>query len=316
VRRALIVVAVVAGAAYAALGLSQVQPGERGLVRRFGRFVERVGPGLRIGWPPPIERVDRVALDRVRRLSVGYQPDRDEEIEAPAGQLLTGDHNLINLQVLIDYTLEEDSLERYVLQADRVDLFLTRAAESILMEYAAANTVDEVLLRGKVEIPRLLQSALQARMEEYDLGVSVLGSSVAYLYPPSEVKLAFDEVNRAQTAIRTREHEARQEADNKRKRAEAERNRIESFARAYAVEQKLLAGADAARFTQRLEQYRSLIKTNPAFLTGLWWDEMGALLTRLKQSGRIDLLDHHIGADGLDVTIMPPLPGKAPAERK
>jgi membrane protease subunit HflK len=316
VRRVLWVILLLAVAAYAAMGLSQVQPGERGLVRRFGKFVERVGPGLRIGWPPPIERVDRVALDRVRRLTVGYQPDRDEEIEAPAGQLLTGDHNLINVQVLIDYTLTEDALERYVLQADRVELFLTRAAESVLMEYAAANSVDEVLLRGKLEMPRLLQTILQARMEEYGLGISVLGSSVSYLYPPSEVKLAFDEVNRAQTAIRTREHEATQEADNRRKRAESERNRIESFARAYAVEQNLLARADAARFTQRLAQYLLLSKDNPAFLAGLWWDEMGGILTRLKQTGRIDLLDHRLGPDGLDITIAPPLPGKPPTERK
>ncbi len=98
---------------------------------------------------------------------------------------------------------------------------------------------------------------------EYGLGISVLGSSVAYLYPPSEVKLAFDEVNRAQTAIFTRQHEATQEADNRRKKAETERNRIETFARAYALEQELLARADASRFAQRLAQYLLLSKDNP-----------------------------------------------------
>ncbi len=124
-RKVLILVGLILAVGYAATGVAQVQPGERGLVRHFGRFVERVGPGLHIGWPYPFERLDRVALDRVRRLPVGYQPDRDEEIAFPPGQMLTGDHNLINVQVLIDYTLEEEALERFVLQADRVEYFLS-----------------------------------------------------------------------------------------------------------------------------------------------------------------------------------------------
>ena len=309
-RKFFIAILMILAVACVATGVTQVQPGERGVVRRFGRFVDRVGPGLHIGWPYPIERVDRVALDRARRLSVGYQLERDEEVISPSGQMLTGDHNLINVQVLIDYVLQEDALEHYVLQADRVEEFLARAAESLLAEYAAANTVDDVLLRGKLEIPRLLLVRLQSQIDTYDLGVVILGSSVSYLYPPSEVKLAFDEVNRAQTAIRTSEHVALQEAEKKRRQAEAEGNRIETLAKAYAVEQKLLADADAQRFAQRLAQYTILSKDNPAFLNGLWWEEMGVLFSKLKQTGRLDFLDDRIGADGLDITIAPPLPGK------
>ena len=224
--------------------------------------------------------------------------------------MLTGDHNLINVQVLIDYTLQEEALEHYVLLGERVESMLTHAAESLLAEYAAANTVDEVLLRGKLEMPRLLLVRLQTQIDAYGLGVTILGSSVSYLYPPSEVKLAFDEVNRAQTAIRTREHEALQEAEKKRRQAEGEGNRVETLARAYAFEQKLLAEADAQRFAQRLAQYTVLSKDNPAFLAGLWWEEMGVLFSKLKQTGRIDFLDERIGIDGLDITIAPPLPGK------
>jgi membrane protease subunit HflK len=223
VRKLLIIVVLFAAALYAATGVTQVQPGERGLVRRFGRFVERAGPGLHVGWPYPFERVDRVALDRVRRLSVGYEPDRDEEVSYPPGQMLTGDHNLINVQVLIDYTLEENALERFILQADRAETALARAAESLIAEYAGANTVDKVLLMGKLEIPQLLLGQLQSQIDRYGLGITVEGCSVSYLYPPSEVKLAFDEVNRAQTAISTMEHVASQEAEKKRRQAEAER---------------------------------------------------------------------------------------------
>ena len=49
---------------------------------------------------------------------------------------------------------------------------------------------------------------------------------------------------------------------------------------------------------------------NPDFLTAIWWDEIGKLFTKLRETGRIDLLDNHLGGDGLDITIAPPLPGK------
>ena len=38
----------------------------------------------------------------------------------------------------------------------------------------------------------------------------------------------------------------------------------------------------------------------------IWWDEMGKLLRRMKENGRVDLLDNHLGPDGLDITIMGP----------
>jgi len=37
---------------------------------------------------------------------------------------------------------------------------------------------------------------------------------------------------------------------------------------------------------------------------------MSSLFAKLKEQGRVDLLDKHLAGDGLDITIMPPLPGK------
>ena len=88
-------------------GVTQVQPGEKAVVRRFGRVLqEQPGPGLHVGLPWGIDRVDRVPLTRERSLRVGYDPDASESfLVTPPGQLLTGDHNLINAQIVVDYTL-------------------------------------------------------------------------------------------------------------------------------------------------------------------------------------------------------------------
>jgi hypothetical protein len=61
-----------------------------------------------------------------------------------------------------------------------------------------------------------------------------------------------------------------------------------------------------------LNQYRAGVKTNPQYLRQIWEEERGRLFAKLKENGQLGLLDHHLGADGLDLSIAPALPGKKP----
>src|ERR1700676_4757666 len=92
-------------------GLTPVRPGERAVVRRFGRVLDvRPEPGLYVGLPWGIDRVDRVAVERPRAVPVGYQKRGDEDTSAatPEGQLLTGDHNLVNVQATVNYSVDPE----------------------------------------------------------------------------------------------------------------------------------------------------------------------------------------------------------------
>jgi membrane protease subunit HflK len=292
-------------AAYLLTGFVQVRPGERAVVRRFGRVVDAPGPGLWVGLPWGMDRVDRVPVDMVRRVTLGYQPSDDENSQpSVAGQLLTGDHNLVNLQVIIHYTVHD--VVAYLEQAESADDFVARAAESYLVDWAAGLPVDHLLIHGKTILPSLLAAQTQERIEPYHLGIEIQAVDVGYLYPPSEVKSAFEEVTRAETSIRTREHEARQEAAQAIREAETERYRLETETQAYVARAVSQAEADAVTFSQRLAAYRQNGWSNPNYLAAIWWDEMGKLLTRLKANGRVELLDQHLAGDGLDITVFPP----------
>jgi membrane protease subunit HflK len=174
----------------------------------------------------------------------------------------------------------------------------------------AGRKVDEVLIRGKAELPPLLVERTQAWIEAYRLGVVIQRASVSHLFPPAEVKIAFDDVTRAQSAMRSQEYKAREEAARRLRGAEAEKHGIENMTAAYVKEQLVLAQAEAETFERRLTLYQQLRRDNPHFLAGIWWDQIGKLLTQMKDSGRLDLLDNHLGADGLDITVSPPLPKK------
>jgi membrane protease subunit HflK len=311
--RRLLVLGVLGGVvAYLTTGLTQVRPGERAVVRRFGRVrPDKPGPGLWIGLPWGMDRVDRVSVDALRRVEVGYRPDQDEDPQTtPPGRLLTGDHNLVNVQVVIGYTVREDEVEEYVLQQDRADALVARVAEAVAAEWVAGRGVDDVLLQGRSALRDRLVAECGRRLAPYHLGVAVQQADVTYLFPPAQVKSSFDDVTRAQAKISEQVNKAEQEAATTLRKAEAEKFRLVQLALAYAHEQRSRAQAEADSFEKRLAQYHRLRKENPHFLTRIWFDEIGRLLGRMKDGGRLDLLDNHLSGGELDLTVIVPPPKK------
>src|SRR5438105_15553807 len=92
--------------AYGLPGVVQGRPGERAVVRRFGRVLpNKPEPGLWVGLPWGMDRVDRIAVDKIQSVTIGYQDEVAEDAVIPAGQLLTGDHTLVNIQVTLFYKM-------------------------------------------------------------------------------------------------------------------------------------------------------------------------------------------------------------------
>lgn len=297
---------------YLITGVVQVRRGERAVVRRFGRVLaERPEPGLWVGLPYGMDRVDRVEVDTVRSFEVGYRPEAEaREAAMPEGQLLTGDHNLVNVQVVLYYKVRPEQVVEFVLAGDRVAPSLERAAEAAMATWIAGRDVDDVLLRGKNALRTELIPRLRDVVEPYNLGVEVLDVRVAKVSPPDEVKDAFDNVVRAQTQITTLRHRAEQEAATRLRLADADQFRVEQAAKGYAHSKKVIARQDARRFTERLKQYQAARDGNPDYLRQLWQEERGRLFATLKQNGMIDLLDHRLSNGGLDVITAPKTPGR------
>jgi membrane protease subunit HflK len=283
--------------AYLATGVYQVGPDERAVVRRFGAVVGRPGPGLGVGLPWGIDRVDRVPVRVVRQIRVGYDPEFATEGGTPPGQLLTGDQNLVNVELVLDYAIGEtdDDLDTYVIHRDQVDPTLARAAEAAAAEWAAGRTIDQVLLTGNTALPAWVMDRLAERLPELRLGIRPQRASVALLAPPNEVRAAFEAVNQAQTTIRTRETQARQESDQRLSQAAALRYKLEQEAAQYREEQREQARADAAAFRAELEAFRKVSGSNPDALAFLWWHEMQETLDAMTGRGsEVKPLDHYL----------------------
>ncbi len=295
----------------AATSLTQVESHQRGVVRRFGRILDhKPTQGLHIGLPWGIDRVELAAVGRDRTITVGFRESSDgEEDVIPPGQMLTGDHNLVNVEASIDFRVSEDEPDKYVLQKDKIDAFVVRAAESLMAEWIAGRKVDDVLREGQAKLPRFLVDELPGRLKEYGLGIKIERVS-AKLAPPEPVRDAFNRLTQAEASIRTRENQAEQEANRKRDEAAAKIDQHRRQAETYALVERRDAKTEAANYRRRLDQYQTMVRTNPEYLNALWLDEMTRLYAKMREEGRIELLDHYLTSEGLSITQFPLLPKK------
>ncbi len=298
----------IAIAVYSLTGVAQVGPDERAVVRRFGEVVARPGPGLWIGFPYGIDRVDRVPVRVVRQLSVGYNAEESSDAPGlPTGQLLTGDQNLVNLKLVVEYAIDDRDgpLEDYVVNRDQVDAALTRETEALAAEWTGSRTVDRVL-GGRAALTQWIAARLPLRLAPQNLGIVLQRVSVEYLAAPEEVRDSFEAVNQAQTNIRTRRNQAEQEAERYLNEADTLKFRLQNEAAAYRNETETQARAEAGSFEARRAQAAPLRAANPDFLAAIWREEIGLLLAELKTRSRIELLDDFLGPNGLELNQFVP----------
>ncbi len=100
----LLIAAGLAVALTAATGWCLVAPGEVVVVRRFGRpFDPPWGPGLHWRLPLGMDRLDRVRSDAVRQVTIGLAAPAGSDREPSAGEVMTGDLNLLRFQATVQY---------------------------------------------------------------------------------------------------------------------------------------------------------------------------------------------------------------------
>ena len=76
-------------------GIMIVEPGEEAVVYRFGAVSRTVSAGLNYRMPYPIETHTNIRVAEIQRLETGSL------------RLLTGDTNLVDVEIVVQYTLND-----------------------------------------------------------------------------------------------------------------------------------------------------------------------------------------------------------------
>jgi membrane protease subunit HflK len=259
--------AAVLAVTYLSTGLFAVGTDEQAVVRRFGRIVARVGPGMHYRLPWPIDRVDVVKTTTVMKAGVGFALP-DAEGEAVTGmEALTGDTNIISLAVVLQYVI--GSPADFLFQTEDPQTLIGSVAETVLTELVVGMPVDEVLTTGRLAIQEQVKVRTQEVLDRYQSGVQLTSASIMAIVLDRSVAQAFQDVASAIA-----------DANNLLPKARGEAHSLVLAAQSYRQQRVAEASGDASRFLSLLAEYQKA----PEVTRGrLYLEAMEKILPKVKK---------------------------------
>jgi membrane protease subunit HflK len=239
-----------------------VRGNEQAVVRSFGKARQQlVGSGLHIGWPWPMSRVDRVNLNETRTVTVGLgnadEVDDSDFLKPPAAsrqsEYLTGDKNILNLQVSVQYRVDDP--RQFLLQHESPEQHLRFLTQSLVADVVARSGVDYVHPLGLNALRQLLTTEARHSAGIQGLGVVVEDVTLADVRPPSPVKQAFLEVSNARAEKERLISEAQTLSERLLAQANAQASQLRDQAESARAQGVSAATADASRFNAFVDQF-------------------------------------------------------------
>lgn len=204
----------------------RVDAQERGVVTRFGRYVETTGPGLHFKLPSPIDSVTRPKVEQVNSVDIGSTEGDAENL------MLTGDQNIIDIAYAVRWKIKDPEL--YLYELAEPEATIKEVAESAMRAEIARASLNDAVGPQRAQIADQVRVRMQELLDSYRGGIEVLGVDIKQADPPTAVDDAFKDVSAAQ-------QEAQGYLNN---------------ARAYSQELTARAQGEAALFDAVYAQYK------------------------------------------------------------
>ena len=235
-----------------ASGFYIVDEGRRGVVTRFGKYVETTQPGPRWHLPFPIEAVEVIDFSQVKTIEIGYRNTTRNKKDEEA-TMLTDDENIIDVMFAVQYSLK--SAEDYVFNNRKPDQIVAFVAESAIREIVGRSKMDSALYEGRQQIANDTQALMQRMLDAYKTGVLVQNVTLQQVLPPDKVQAAFDDAQKAGQDRERLKNEGEAYANDVVPRARGMASRLLQEANGYNTEVVQRAQGDAERFKEILVEY-------------------------------------------------------------
>ena len=171
-------------------GFYQVNPDEKGIVLRFGKWVKTTDEGWRYHYPYPIEQVLKPKVTVTNQIKIGFG-SLDESL------MLTGDRNIVDLSFTVQWRIQ-DPIE-FLFNIRDPQKTIKAASESVMRDTVGQMHIDKTIAEGRGEIESTVKEKLQTLLNEYKAGVFITAVSLKRVDPPKQVIEDFLEVERAQS---------------------------------------------------------------------------------------------------------------------
>jgi Cu+-exporting ATPase len=257
-RRAIKPALATAAAGMVLAGFYTVQPGELGVIERFGRKVTPFSqPGAHYKLPWPIERLTKIPARRVRVVEIGSRSGAEWNTPHTATRvlMLTGDQNMIELSAAVHYSVEQP--DTFLFRQLDGDVAVREAAESVIQSIATTTSLNDILTTGRLRLEAQATIELQRRLDRYETGVRVLRVKLEDVHPSTEVVDAFREVAAAFEEKNRVINEAEGYRNEQVALARGTAQATQQTAQAYSTARTNRAAGDASRFTQQEQAFRT-----------------------------------------------------------
>jgi membrane protease subunit HflK len=235
-----------------ASGFYIVNEGQRGIVLRFGKYVETTQAGLRWHLPYPVEVVETVNVSQVRTVEIGYRNNVRSKV-LKESLMLTDDENIIDIQFAVQYILKNP--EEFLFNNREPENAVLQAAETAIREIIGKSKMDFVLYEGREQVAAKATQLMQEILDRYKIGIAISKVTMQNAQPPEQVQAAFDDAVKAGQDRERQKNEGQAYANDVIPKAKGNAARLLEEAEGY--KQRVIASSegDASRFKQVLVEY-------------------------------------------------------------
>jgi membrane protease subunit HflK len=333
-----------AGLLWASTCVVFIDPGEQGLLERFGRPVEAraaLEPGLRFKLPWPIDQVYRSRTREIQTFNIGFELEESKTNETTVlwtvahykteFNLLVATRNqtssiatneavpervapvdLLTVSIPIQYQIKD--LKAWTYNHASSSNLLEKLATREIVRYFVSVDLFEVMSTGRARAAEELKKRIQTLADDpsLGLGVEIVMVGLQDIHPPVKVAKKFEEVNAARQENEATLRAAEGYAAKTIALARGEATNKVNAARAHAYTAVSEARARSSRFAGQLAAYRAApeVFARRAYLAAL---ERGAtnarkyVVTTTNTQDVIQLnLEDKLRPDLLDVPLPAP----------
>jgi membrane protease subunit HflK len=269
---------------YVLSGIYIVQPAEKVVVTRFGKYcrVENSGPHWLI---PGIESKSVVNVERIDSTN-------------HSGDMLTQDENIVFVEIAVQY--QRNDPEAFLFNVVDPETSLRQVAESALRQVVGRSTLDDVLTSGRSQIASNIREIMNITLKSYNIGLLVNDVNMQPAKAPKEVSAAFDDATKAREDRVRSINQANAHARDIEGKTRGQVTHLLEDAKAYQKEVELAARGSTERFELVLPQYQLAPKVTQTRLY------LEALEEVFSNSSKV-LIDNTAKADGQQNLIYIPL---------
>ena len=241
----------------ASSSIYRVDVDQQGVVLRFGKLARTEPPGLHVKLPYPIETVYLPNVTRINRIDIGMRDAGGSSSSyTDESLMLTGDENIVDISFTVRWQVKPNGAANYLFNVEDPENTVKAIAESAMREVVGESNIQSLLTTGRGDVQTRVKALMQTALDEYKAGINVTEVQLQNSNPPSAVIDAFRDVQAAQADQERMQFEANAYANKVVPQARGKASQITQAAEAYREQTVAAAQGETKRFLSIYAEYK------------------------------------------------------------